>query len=74
MVEQYLLLTITLLFAGLVSVTIVAITLIIVLIHILGKKTKNTHSACRLECVFKIIQPATTSCGSLFLFLLYHNF
>ena len=22
----------------------------------------------------KIIQPATTSCGSLFLFLLYHNF
>ena len=38
MVEQYLLLTIKLLFAGLVSVTIVAITLIIVLIHILGKK------------------------------------
>ena len=37
MVEQYLILTIKLLFAGLVSVTIINIALIIVLVHILGK-------------------------------------
>ena len=37
MVEQYLFLTIKLLFAGLVSVTIINIALIIVLVHILGK-------------------------------------
>ena len=38
MVEQFLLLTIKLLFAGLVSVTIINIALIIVLVHILGKQ------------------------------------
>ena len=38
MVEQYLLLTIRILFAGLVSVTIINIALIIVLVHILSKE------------------------------------
>ena len=38
MVEQYLLITLKLLFAGLVSVTIINIALIIVLVHMIGKQ------------------------------------
>ena len=67
---EFLLQFIILLFTGLVSVTIITIALIIVLVHILGKNT-NTHSACRLECVFLYIKLMATTCVAPYFYFYY---